>query len=188
MEVAEMIQPMVETPWKQTAREEAGFAAIVHDHQHMVYSICWHFFRNRALAEEIGQDVFLQLFRNLDSIDSPAHLEAWLRRTASNRCIDHYRRKGTQAEIPMEGMAEPSAHQRAADPMLSERLRRLVASLPEAQRMVVILKYQEDLDADEIADTLKMPVRTVWSHLRRAIAVLREKAGRCLETRPGEEL
>ena len=87
----------------------------------------------------------------------------------------------------MEGMAEPSTHQRAADPMLSERLRRLVASLPEAQRMVVILKYQEDLDADEIAGLLKMPVRTVWSHLRRAIAVLRDKAGRCLDSRPGEE-
>ena len=57
-------------------------------------------------------------------------------------------------------------------------LRKLVASLPDTQRMVVVLRYQEDLDAAEIATTLGMPVQTVWSHLRRAIAMLQEKAGR----------
>ncbi len=178
MEAGRVAQPSVGTTWKAAAREEAGFAELVHTHQNMVYSLCWHFFRNRALAEEIAQDVFLQLFRSLDSIESPQHLEAWLRRTASNRCIDHYRKRGRQGEVPLDGLVEPAAPAKSGDPLMLGMLRKLVASLPDTQRMVVVLRYQEDLDAAEIATTLGMPVQTVWSHLRRAIAMLQEKAGR----------
>jgi len=62
--------------------------------------------------------------------------------------------------------------------MLRERLRKLVQSLPEKARTVMILRYQEDLDPEEIARTLEMPVRTVKSHLQRSLALLREKLSR----------
>ena len=78
----------------------------------------------------------------------------------------------------MEGLAEPAALPQVRDTMMSDQLQRLVASLPETQRAVVILRYQEDLDVHEIASTLKMPERTVWSHLRRAIGMLQEKVAR----------
>jgi RNA polymerase sigma-70 factor (ECF subfamily) len=181
MGAGQMAATMTGAGWQSAAREDAGFAVIVRQHQSMVYSIAWHFFRNRALAEEISQDVFLALFRNLDGIETPGHLEAWLRRTASNRCIDAWRKKGHKEEIPMEGLPEPSHGMKLGDPMLRETLRKLVASLPETQRMVMILKYGEDLDPDEIAAALGMPVRTVWSHLRRGVGMLKEKLGRVME-------
>ncbi len=186
MEAGQVAQPITATTWKAAAREEAGFAELVRAHQSMVYSLCWHFFRNRAVAEEIAQDVFLQLFRSLDSIESAQHLEAWLRRTASNRCIDQYRKRGRAGEVPLDGIMEPAAA-RTADPLMIGMVRKLVASLPEVQRMVVVLRYQEDLDAAEIATTLGMPVQTVWSHLRRAIALLQEKASRRGGNTPKEE-
>jgi RNA polymerase sigma-70 factor (ECF subfamily) len=61
---------------------------------------------------------------------------------------------------------------------LNEALRRLVASLPETPRMVMILRYQEDLDPMEIAEVLEMPVATVKSHLQRSLSLLREKLAR----------
>jgi RNA polymerase sigma-70 factor (ECF subfamily) len=61
---------------------------------------------------------------------------------------------------------------------LAETLRRLVASLPESPRMVMVLRYQEDLDPADIAEILDMPVATVKSHLQRALALLREKLAR----------
>src|SRR5262249_34500735 len=67
------------------------------------------------------------------------------------------------------------------DPFLKEKLQRLVASLPEKQRAVVILRYTEDMDPGEIAELMKMPITTVRSHLQRALAVLREKASRVLK-------
>lgn len=182
MVAGQMAEVMASAGWRTTAREDAGFAAIVREHQSMVYSIGWHFFRNRALAEEIAQDVFLALFKNLDGIESPGHLEAWLRRTASNRCIDAWRKKGHKEEIPMEGLPEPSGGMKMGDPILRETLRKMVASLPEQQRMVMVLKYTEDMDPDEIAGMLGMPVRTVWSHLRRGVGMLREKLGRVMES------
>jgi RNA polymerase sigma-70 factor (ECF subfamily) len=67
------------------------------------------------------------------------------------------------------------APSRAADLLLADRLDRLVAALPPQPRMVLVLRYQEDLDPSEIAAALSMPVNTVKSHLRRALAVLRAK-------------
>jgi RNA polymerase sigma-70 factor (ECF subfamily) len=55
-----------------------------------------------------------------------------------------------------------------------------VATLPEKPRLVVTLRYQEDLDPTEIADLLGMPLNTVKSHLRRSLAILREKVTRSL--------
>jgi RNA polymerase sigma-70 factor (ECF subfamily) len=86
-------------------------------------------------------------------------------------------------EVQLAQLPEIPDHPDGSDPLLRERLRRLVASLPEKPRLVVLLRYGEDLDAEEIARVLKMPVRTVWSHLYRALALLREKAPRYL----GEE-
>ncbi len=67
-----------------------------------------------------------------------------------------------------------------ADPLLSGALRRLIARLPERSRMIVILRFQEDLQPAEIAETLDMPLGTVKSNLHRSLAVLRrgKPAGR----------
>jgi RNA polymerase sigma-70 factor (ECF subfamily) len=62
--------------------------------------------------------------------------------------------------------------------MLSRALARLVASLPEKAKLVVILRYQEDLDPADISQVLDMPVATVKSHLQRSLAVLRDKLAR----------
>jgi RNA polymerase sigma-70 factor (ECF subfamily) len=64
------------------------------------------------------------------------------------------------------------------DPLLSDVLRRLIASLPESPRAVMVLRYQEDLDPAEIADILDMPLGTVKSHLQRSLTLLREKLER----------
>ena len=59
-------------------------------------------------------------------------------------------------------------------------LRRVVDTLPEKARLVVILRYQEDLDPGEIASVLDMPLNTVKSHLRRSLSSLRDKLSRTL--------
>ena len=62
--------------------------------------------------------------------------------------------------------------------MLGETLRRVIATLPETPRAVMILRYQEDLNPAEIGQALDMPVATVKSHLQRSLALLREKLTR----------
>jgi RNA polymerase sigma-70 factor (ECF subfamily) len=78
----------------------------------------------------------------------------------------------------LDDVREPASPPPTGDPLLGALLGRLVAGLPEKHRMVVILRYQEDLDPVEIAETLDMPLGTVRSHPRRSIGILRQKMAR----------
>ena len=162
------------------AAKEIGldFGELVRQHQSMVYSLAWRFLRDRGLAEEVAQEVFLSLHRNLRSIESPAHAASWLRKVTAQRAIDEGRKRMRRPAVALELVAEPTAGEPKRDPMLQETLRRLVASLPEGPRMAMVLRYQEDMDPSEIAETLDMPLGTVKSHLQRSLALLRGKLER----------
>jgi RNA polymerase sigma-70 factor (ECF subfamily) len=157
---------------------KADFEVVVHEHQGMVYSIAFHFFHNAAIAEEVAQEVFLKLFESRRAVEAGPHCIAWLRRTTAHRCIDTLRRASFRQEVQMEELPEIPVAATESDPLLQEGLRRLIASLPDKPRAVLVLRYGEDLDPEEIGRTLQMPVRTVWSHLQRATALIREKAAR----------
>lgn len=172
-----------------TSRTELGrsetslpaFAEAVETHKAMVYSIAWHFLRDRAVAEELAQDVFLELHRNWSSIQSARHVVFWLRKVTSRRAIDFMRRRRTRAETSLEETAEPTALERVHDSMLSSYLERMVASLPEKQRIVIVLRYQEGMEPEDIAEMLEMNVSTVKSQITRALDLLRAKTARRLK-------
>ena len=154
---------------------ESAFAAIVREHEGMVFGLAYHFLQSRAHAEELAQDVFLALHQNLRRVESARHLVFWLRRVTSNRCIDSVRTARRRRELPIDEMHEPSVPPRFNDPLLGELLRTLVAELAPDARIVVTLRFQEDLDMSEIAAITDMPVNTVKSHLRRSMDALRRK-------------
>ncbi len=160
--------------------DDLDFSRLVEENQAMVYSIALHFFRDRSRAEELAQDVFLQLYRNLHRIESAEHAVRWLRKVTGHRCIDESRRRSWRSSVSLEHLPEPAEQPSEPDFLLRDKLRLLVATLPEKQRLVVILRYQEDLMPEEIAGLLDMPVRTVKSYIQRGLALLREKAGRLL--------
>jgi RNA polymerase sigma-70 factor (ECF subfamily) len=162
---------------------EAGsftFAGVLRANQSMVFSIAYHFLRDRGVAEEVAQDVFLQLYRSFAELESEAHVTFWLRKVTSNRCIDTMRKRKMQAAVALDQAPELFSAVEQDDPLLSRRLRTLIASLPEKPRMVMVLRYQEDMMPEEIAKVLEMPVRTVKSHLQRSLAMLREKIDRSM--------
>src|SRR6185437_14848683 len=107
-----------------------------------------------------------------------AHAASWLRRVAVQRSIDEGRRRKRQPQTALDDAPPLASKSAQGDPLLRETLRKLVAALPEAPRMVMVLRYQEDLDPSEIAEVLDMPVATVKSHLHRSLALLREKLAR----------
>lgn len=154
-----------------------AFAELIAEHESMVFGIAYHCYGNRDRAEETAQDVFLQLYRNLREIQSPMHLVFWLRQVTTRRCIDQMRR-ARMRPVALEDIAELHAvDDNHPDPYLETKLRELVAGLPEAQRVVVTLRFQEDLDPSEICRIVNMPVNTVKSHLHRALLALRKKLG-----------
>lgn len=150
-----------------------AFAALIGEYQSVVYGIAWNFLSERAVAEEIAQDVFLQLYRNIAAIHSPSHLLNWLRQVTSRKCIDqvrHHRLRRVELDE-----ADTPAPARVQDPFLARRLRERITRLPDLQRLILTLRYQEDLGPSDIGRTLGMPENTVKSYLHRALTALRKE-------------
>src|SRR3954468_15485720 len=106
-----------------------AFGALIREHQDMVFSIAWHFLHDRDRAEEIAQEVFLQLYRTLGEIGSNAHLTFWLRRVTANRCIDESRR-GRWRIVTLDEANDVARDDPGADPLLARRLGQLLQRLP----------------------------------------------------------
>ena len=155
------------------AEDLPEFPELVRLHQRMVFSVAYHFLHERTVAEEVAQDVFLQLYRVLPSIKSEAHITAWLYKVTSHRCIDYARRR--RRDLPLDEIPEPASETVEGDPLLNRRLRWIVGSLPPKARIVVILRYQEDLEPEEIAHVLGWRLNTVKSQLHRSLKMLKTK-------------
>lgn len=160
---------------RASAGESAAFAALVRRYQRTVYSIALRMLSDRHRAEDLAQEVFLQLYRSLDSIGSDSHLAFWLRKVAVNRAIDRIRQEARYDNEPLTEAAIVADEIGDADPLLQRRMAELVSQLPPAARAVVVLRYQEDLDPVDIASTLDMPINTVKSHLKRSLTSLRAR-------------
>lgn len=147
----------------------------------MVYSLAVRMTGDRGLAEEIAQDVLLELDRMLGRLDSADHARNWLRRVTMSRSTDALRRRGTRGGVAWEELEEHHGLKlvERVSP-LAWRVEQLLATLPEAQRAAVVLRYQEDLTPEEIAATTGAPVATVKSNLQRGLKLLREKAARTM--------
>jgi RNA polymerase sigma-70 factor (ECF subfamily) len=163
--------------FEQIPEFEKEFEKLVDEHQSMVFSLALRMTGDRGLAEEIAQDVFMEMDRNLAKLESSDHACFWLRRVTMSRSTDAMRRRrvrGMDLWVEMEDVQGAVVVERASP--LSTRLEQLLATLPEPLRGALVLRYQEDLTPEEIAATLAAPVATVKSHLQRGLKLLRAKA------------
>ena len=121
---------------------------------------------------------FIGRWRRLESED---HVRFWLRRVTVHRATDALRRKAVRPEAAAEEFLEEAHGPEVADgaamnAAVVARLEELLQGLPEAMRVAVVLRYQEEMSPDEIAKLLGQPVATVKSHLQRGLQLLRRKA------------
>ena len=160
--------------------DELQFRSWVVEHQSMVYSIALRLVGDTGLAEEVAQDCFVELHRSLARIADTDHLRFWLRRVAVHRATDCCRRRALRPEAraeewmderedPGQAVPEPSAG-------FGVRVETLLGSLPEAMRVAIVLRYQEEMQPEEIATLLGQPVASVKSNLQRGLELLRRKA------------
>ncbi len=166
-----------------SATEQFRFTDALHRHKARVYSIAYRILGESGAAEEVAQDVFLELHRSLPRLESDQHVLAWLRRVTCHRATDALRRRAARGGAiwnePDES-ALPISEPPAPSPLMN-RVERLLFTLPPAQRTVIVLRYQEDMEPEDIAIELGMPLATVRCHLQRGLHLLRGKAERTLK-------
>jgi RNA polymerase sigma-70 factor (ECF subfamily) len=164
--------------------ERSALTVLVEAHQRSVYSLALRMLGTRDLAEDLTQEVFMQMNGNLRTIESNKHLGFWLRQVTTHRAIDQLRRRARVQMTSLDEEAQLFSAEEDSDPLLQRHLQALLAELSPPARAVLLLRYQEDLDPVEIARTLDMPLNTVKSHLKRSLESMREKtlgmqSGRC---------
>jgi RNA polymerase sigma-70 factor (ECF subfamily) len=165
------------------AIDAAELERVIETHQRMVFSIALRLTGDYGLAEEVAQDVFLDFFRSAEKLRGTEHARFWLRRVAVHRATDALRHRSRQPEAIAEEWVQDGhdiALEQSGGAQASAgvwaRIEELLLAIPEPLRVAVILRYQEDMAPEEIAELLVQPVATVKSHLQRGLQLLRKKA------------
>lgn len=158
---------------------EHEFRSLIETHQRMVFSIALRMLGDYNAAEEVAQDVFLDLHRSGERLATDDHVRFWLRRTTRHRAIDALRRRSSRPDARADEWLE-GEHAACPAPALNAateaRLEALVRTLPEGLRAAIVLRYQEDMLPEEIAAVLGQSTASVKGQLHRGLILLRRKA------------
>jgi RNA polymerase sigma-70 factor (ECF subfamily) len=185
------VQPSDEDLVRRHLRGDlAAFPLLVERHTRTVYNLAFRVTGDRAEAENLTQDAFLRAYDALPRSPPERSFRAWLLQIALNLCRDWLRKKRPLAfadlvapadaeDAPGEDWpdAAPTPGEVLESGELAAAVRRAVLALPEAYRLVITLRYDEDLSYEEIARMLHLPLNTVRTHLHRAKALLRRALG-----------
>ena len=161
-------------------KDESALSALYDRYSGLVYSEAKRILRDTGAAEEILQDLFHQVWRTAERFDrARGSLAGWLLVAARNRAISKLRRKtGKTEELNENGVSLGiDLESAAAQNLLLDKVRSVMASLPEAQRQAVEFAYFEGMSHTEIAEKTGQPLGTVKTRIRSAMETLKQVLG-----------
>ena len=167
-----------------------AFRLLFERHRDRVYSVALYFFGgDEATAHDITQQVFLKLFSRIGQFQGDAEFSTWLYRVTTNACVDEQRKRRRFLPFGEAVLREPRTRgvqeERVAGAELTGEVARAVASLKPKMRVVLLLKYFEELTYEEIAAVLGCSTGTVASRLNRGHKLLARKLGHLRGALPG---
>jgi RNA polymerase sigma-70 factor (ECF subfamily) len=170
--------------------DQSAWDAIVKLYWRRVFNIAYKFVGRYDQAEDLSQDVFLKLYKSLDTFDRRANFQTWLISVSRNLCIDHYRSVRKERETMNRDVdastLSPVSKDLAADVRLERRdrarlLRQALECLAPTLRTAVMLRDIHELTYQEIADRLRVPEGTVKSRINRGRTELARQIQRLRE-------
>lgn len=168
---------------RSKAGDVEAFGELVRRYQKPVFRIVLRMVKSPDDADDLTQDTFVRAHRGLGTFKDEFDFHPWLYRIAVNQAINFLNKRKRQAAVDLEGVPErdikggpapESPLQAASRQELLERLESALERLPEEQRTVFLLRVQEGLSYEEIADAMETPKGTVMSRLARARMALRK--------------
>lgn len=160
-----------------------AFRRLFERHRDRVYSIAFYFFGgDEATAADVTQQVFLKLFTRINQFQGESEFTTWLYRLTTNACVDEQRKRrrvqqldeGFEPREPRGGRAQEEGLARAE---VARSVKRAVAALKPKLRVVMLLKYFEEMSYEEIAAALGLSKGTVASRLNRGHKALARQLG-----------
>lgn len=197
MEAEKLVNAAVVSLIRQCKKNDGdAYNQLLRHYEAYLYRICYNYTRNKEEALDMMQEVFIKIFRGLRTFDESRPLLPWLKRIAINTLIDHSnKRQLAETSLDSNWSVENENNQNASPQSYlatatnieeqvieNETLNiidKLILELPEKHRIVLILRYNEDMSYDEIASALDWPLGTVKNNIYRARKMLRQKMQAC---------
>ncbi|MGH2678428.1 MAG: RNA polymerase sigma factor [Actinomycetota bacterium] len=150
--------------------EPEAFAELVDRTYRQVYTLAYQLVGDRHEAEDVAQESYLRVHRSLGTFRGDSSFRTWLFRIVANAAMSHLRRRGRFGDLGDEAddvlvLAEPPARESDVD---TDELRRALATLPDAQRVVVLMKDAYGFSCREIADDMGISEGAVKVRLHRS--------------------
>ena len=150
--------------------ERAAFDELIGRYQKLVYSIAYRIVQNRTETEDLVQTIFLRVYGGLKTFVQGTEFKSWLYSVAVNTSLNARKQIRRQQEVALKAVpAEPSASPDPAAGLMAEEagadIERVIAMLPEEQRVVLHLRIHEGLSHEQIAKILGCPTATVTSRV-----------------------
>lgn len=166
-------------------RDQEAFSLLLSRHEGYLFRLCYGYLRNKEDALDVIQEVFIKVFRNIGQFDESKDFLPWLKRIAVNTCLNYKRDQGKRTHLSLdyngeeawsfiEGVAAGEDVENTVMTLtVREGIHKCLDLLPPAPRIVLTLRYLEDLSCQEIAVLLEQPVGTVKNSLFRARNLLK---------------
>ena len=167
LEISEVIS-LIE---KAKEGDRGAFEALMRAYSGFVYSLAFRMLGGRADAEDVFQETFFRAWSHLNSFRSGGNFTHWIKRIATNLCIDRLKaRKRQQAyeKDQVEQVGSWEGEEQYAEEQEHLTVNQLLAQLPVNHRAAVVLFYLEDRSVEEVARTLKQKPATIKVWLFRA--------------------
>jgi len=156
--------------------DQIAWDLIVRQYWRKVFNVAYKFVGKHDEAEDLTQDIFLKIFKSLDTFDRRANFQTWLISISRNLCIDHYRsvrkeRETIDRDVDANELT-PASQEPGPVAALEQRdrvtlLRQAMSELPDTLRTAVMMRDIQELSYQEIADRLRLPEGTVKSRINR---------------------
>ena len=158
-----------------------AFGELVQRYQQAVFNVCFRMLQERRDAEDLTQETFIRAYRRLETFDIERPFGPWIRRVATNLCLN-FLEKRYIPQVPLDEERDHPAKSNLIGPEetrikveAQDRIRAAIMELPAKYRAVIELRHYQALNYAEISETLNIPISDVKSHLFRARKRLAER-------------
>lgn len=160
------------------AGDKQAYINIINKYNNPLYATILRMTKNHQTAQDLVQEAFIKVYEQLRKYDQKGSFKSWLYKVAINHCLDQLRKKKDILEqVENERMINDATPERVfLKKEKSRELERLVSYLPEDERLILLLRYANDLSYDDICKTLRISLADVRNKLHRAKKKLRIQA------------
>lgn len=175
--------------------DKYSFMKLYNMYEKYLYSLCFNYVQNPHDALDMVQEIYIKIFKNINKFDTDMPFHPWIRKISVNTCLNFKRTiknnvismnaniSHTEDEIALEDtfVSKEDVLEEIINSETKTIIKTYLNEMPEEYRMVILLRYYEELSYNEIAEIIGKPLGTIKTEIYRAKAILRKKLEKVME-------